>query len=98
MLFLIEYDRNRGELVTFRSFPDTSRTQADDARLELELGLSRRGLEREVVLLEAPAEEDLRRTHRRYFEGLRQLTDGQNMGVPARVSERSAGRPSAEGK
>jgi hypothetical protein len=73
MLFLIEYDRSRGLLSTFRSFDDIARREADDARLELELSLSRRGIEREVVLLEAATEDDLRRTHRRYFENLAEL-------------------------
>ena len=74
MLFLIEYDRSRGVLTTFRPFEDAARRAADDARLELELSLSRRGVEREVVLLEAATEDDLRRTHRRYFENLAELT------------------------
>jgi hypothetical protein len=39
----------------------------------MELDLNRRGVEREVVLLEAENEEALRRTHRRYFEDLAQL-------------------------
>ena len=73
MLFLIEYDRSRGLLTTFRSFDDDARRDADDARLELELSLGRRGIEREVVLLEAATEDDLRRTHRRYFENLAEL-------------------------
>jgi hypothetical protein len=74
VLFLIEYDRSRGFLATFRSFDDAARRDADDARLELELSLSRRGIEHEVVLLEAATEGDLRRTHRRYFENLAELT------------------------
>jgi hypothetical protein len=39
----------------------------------MELELNRLGIEREVVLLEADTEEALRRTHRRYFEGLAEL-------------------------
>jgi len=73
MIFLIEYDRNRGEIVTFRTFDDSERRNAEDARLELELELSRLGTEREVVILEAATEEALRRTHRRYFENLAEL-------------------------
>ena len=74
MLFLIEYNRLRGTLVTFRVFADSEREKAEDARLELELALSRRGTEHEVVLLEAASGENLRRSHRRYFEDLAALT------------------------
>lgn len=73
MLFLIEYDRNRGSIVTFAKFEDAERESAENARLEMELELNRRGVEREVVMLEAETEEALRRTHRRYFENLSEL-------------------------
>ncbi len=75
MIFLIEYDRNRGEIVTFQPFGNSERQQAEDSRLELELKLSRLGTEREVVILEAATEEALRRTHRRYFENLSELVN-----------------------
>lgn len=73
MIFLIEYDRSQGRIVTFRTFDDSARQEAEDSRLQLELDLNRRGTEREVVLLEAASEEALRRTHRRYFETLSEL-------------------------
>lgn len=73
MVFLIEYDRNRGSIVTLISFKDDERKSAESARLEMELELNRRGVEHEVVLLEAETEEALRRTHRRYFEDLSEL-------------------------
>lgn len=73
MLFLIEYDRNRGRIVKQEVFEDSERQRAEDSRLEIELALIRRGVEREVVLLEAATEEALRRTHRRYFEDLDEL-------------------------
>ena len=73
MIFLIEYDRNCGQIVSFRSFMDSERQKADDSRLIMELELNRLGKEREVVLLEAATEDDLRRTHRRYFEDLAEL-------------------------
>jgi hypothetical protein len=75
MIFQIEYDRNRGELVTLRPFDDSERQTAEDARLELELELNRLGTEHEVVILEAATEEALRRTHRRYFENLSELVN-----------------------
>ncbi len=73
MLFLIEYNRKRGQIVTFESFDDTERKKAEDARFEMELKLYRQGVEHEVVLLEAASEAAIRRTHRRYFEDLAQL-------------------------
>ena len=73
MLFLIEYDRDRGQLVSLKEFDNSERQKADDTRLELELELNRQGIEREVVILEANSKEALRRTHRRYFEDLTEL-------------------------
>ena len=73
MWFLIEYDRNKGEIVTFKTFEDNKSVVAANARLELELGLNRTGIKHEVVLLEAENEAALRRTHRRYFESLTEL-------------------------
>jgi hypothetical protein len=75
MIFLIEYYRSQGRIVTFRTFDDAARRDAEDARLQLELELNRLGTEREVVLLEAASEEALRRTHRRYFESLSELVN-----------------------
>ena len=75
MIFLIEYDRSQGRIITFRAFDDSARREAEDSRLQLELELNRRGTEREVVLLEATSEEALRRTHRRYFEDLAELVN-----------------------
>jgi hypothetical protein len=75
MIFLIEYDRPRGEIVTFKTFDASERRNAEDSRLELELELNRLGTEREIVILEAASEEALRRTHRRYFESLAELVN-----------------------
>jgi len=70
MLFLIQYDRARGSVTSMRTFDDSQRELAEDARLTLELQQNRQGLKQEVVLLEASSEDGLRYTHRRYFEGL----------------------------
>jgi hypothetical protein len=70
MLFLIEYNRNEGRIVTFEKFSDNASKIAKNARLEMELDLNRRGVEREVVLLQAVDEAALRRTHQRYFAKL----------------------------
>ncbi len=75
MIFLIEYDRTRGQIITFETFDDSERRKAEDSRFEMELELNRLGTEREVVLLEAATEEALRRTHRRYFEDLAELVN-----------------------
>ena len=75
MLFLIEYDRSRGAIITLREFDEIESKSAEQARLKMELDLNRRGIEREIVLLEAENEEALGRPHRRYFEDLAQLVN-----------------------
>jgi hypothetical protein len=75
MIFLIEYDRRQGQIVTFKTFEDSERREAEDSRLQLEVELNRLGTEREVALLEAASEKALRRTHRRYFEDLSELVN-----------------------
>lgn len=81
MIFLIEYNRSEGHIVTLRDFDDSQRREAEDSRLEIESNLNRNGVDHEVVLLEAESEDKLRLTHRRYFEDLRQILksgSGQN--------------------
>jgi len=73
MIFLIEYNRPEGRIVTFKKFKDLERHRAEKARLDLDLDLNRRGINHEVVLLEAASEDALRRTHRRYFESAREI-------------------------
>jgi predicted dinucleotide-utilizing enzyme len=73
MIFLIEYDRDRGDIVSIKSFADDERRTAEESRLRMELELNASRTEREVVLLEAASEKALRRTHRRYFENLSEL-------------------------
>jgi hypothetical protein len=75
MIFLVEYARDQGRIVTFKAFDNNDSMLAKNARLELELDLNRRGLEHEVVLLEAESEQALRRTHRRYFDTLTELVN-----------------------
>lgn len=74
MIFLIEYDRPTGNIVSRQEFPDADRADAESARLDLELDLGRKGIVREVVLLQAADEKAVRRTHRRYFETPQQLS------------------------
>jgi wyosine [tRNA(Phe)-imidazoG37] synthetase (radical SAM superfamily) len=73
MIFLIEYERARGRIVTMRAFDDSEKEVAEETRLNLELDLNAKHMSNEVVLLEAASEEALRKTHRRYFEDLSQL-------------------------
>lgn len=73
MIFLIEYNRTNGKIVTFKQFTETQRELANRSRLNLEIDLNRRGITHEVALLEASSEAALRRTHRRYFENLSSL-------------------------
>jgi hypothetical protein len=73
MIYLIQYDRRAGALVRVDEFVSTQRHDAEDARLRIELDLLRSGVAHEVVLLEASSQDELRKTHRRYFERLEQL-------------------------
>jgi len=73
MIFLIEYNRHQGRVVTLRTFDKLEQRKAEEERLEMELDLNHRGIAHEVVLFEAATEADLRRTHRRYFEDLADL-------------------------
>jgi hypothetical protein len=82
MIFLIEYDRPTGNRVTFREFAGSDHQAARDAQLEIELDLNRRGVEHEVVLLEAENESAIRRTHRRYFEDLHMLLETTTKSLP----------------
>ena len=73
MIFLIEYKRSAEELVTFRRYEESQRQQARRDQLDLELDRNRHRIENEIVILEADDEATIRRTHRRYFESMRQL-------------------------
>jgi len=75
VIFLIEYDRSKGQMVRSQAFEDAQRHEADALRLQLELELNRQKIEHEVVLLEAASEDALRQTHRRYFENLREMLE-----------------------
>jgi hypothetical protein len=70
MIFLIEYNRRQGQIVTFRAFDESARRKAEDERLEMELDLNRRGIVHKVVPFEAATEAASRRTRRRYFDDL----------------------------
>ena len=67
--------RGIGETALHGVRDEQALAKAENLRLEMELGLGRRGVDNEVVLLEAASEEALRRTHRRYFETPRQIAN-----------------------
>lgn len=73
MIFLIDYDRRSGRLITIRSFQESEQDLAESARLKIELEHNRHRINREVVILQAASMEALRRTHRRYFGDLEDL-------------------------
>jgi hypothetical protein len=68
MIFLIEYDRSAGNLVTITAYDDGERESAENAQLERELTLNRDAIHHELVLLQADDLVALLRTHRRYFQ------------------------------
>jgi hypothetical protein len=73
MLFLIQYDRRAGRIVSLERFTDEQKFMAGKARLTLEIALQRHKLNHEVVVLEAASEEALRKTHGRYFDDVEHL-------------------------
>jgi hypothetical protein len=75
MIFLVDYDRRRGVLIEFRRFSDAEKEIAERARLEREISLGQEGMDREIVILDAASEEDLRKTHQRYFKTIEQIAD-----------------------
>jgi len=81
MIFLIEYDRRRGELVTIEPFNDLDRAAAENARLSRELKLHKSGVHHEVVLLQAASEDALHETHRRYFVDITALADAETISI-----------------
>jgi hypothetical protein len=75
MIFLIHFDRRAAVLRDFRVYQDAERIRAQQERLALEISqLGATAREQEIVLLEAASEADIRKTHRRYFESLKELT------------------------
>jgi hypothetical protein len=73
MIFLIEYDRTQGELLSIKAFQDADRDFVENERLGRELTLHQKGIKREIVLLQAANEDALKETHRRYFEDIATL-------------------------
>lgn len=82
MIYLIQYDRGSGELVQLEEYAANEKQQAEEARLSVELSLLKSKISHEVVLLEATNQDELRKTHRRYFERLDQLLKPAPVATP----------------
>ncbi len=85
MIFLIEYHREQGRMITLRRFDQSQRSAAHEARLELELNRHREGVMHEIVLLEAASEDALHKTHARYFKTTAEIA--QDFISPERPTE-----------
>lgn len=68
-LYLLRYDRQRGELLSIAEFGGQDFEGANQALLAAE----KANPELEVVLLQAVSEKQLRATHSRYFGEFREL-------------------------
>jgi GNAT superfamily N-acetyltransferase len=88
MLFLIHYDRAKGRLVSIREFPETKMSDASAAKIDLEISLLGGSNRQEVVLLEADSRDDLRKTHRRYFETFEELRGDSGRGSSEKAQVR----------
>lgn len=73
MIYLIHYNRKAGHLSSIREYPERERANASQAKLELEISLLCENGDHEVVLLEAASQDELRKTHRRYFDSLEDM-------------------------
>jgi hypothetical protein len=70
MIFLLLYDRAMARLIDVREYSDSDGQRAAAERLEAELDAQARGLDLEVVALEAASIGVLKETHRSYFSDL----------------------------
>ena len=73
MIYLIQYDRAHGQLLRLQAFTAQEKGVAEEARLRMETLDLAQNQGYEVVLIEAKNQDELRTTHRRYFETLEQL-------------------------
>ena len=95
MIFLIEFNRSAGKIVRFQTFAESDKREAEQIRFGIELDLNRKGIKHDVILLDAESEEGLRRTHRRYFENFKQLTE-KKPSLQARLRANGCSVPLAE--
>jgi hypothetical protein len=78
MIFLVDYDRKKGELRLFKQFRNDQRAEAQRERLDIELSLNGSRASREVVLLEADDEQTLHQSHQRYFKTTREILESMS--------------------
>jgi hypothetical protein len=83
MIFLIDYDRKKGELRSFKHFRNDQRAEAQRERRDIELSLDGSRASREVVLLEAHDEQVLHRTRQRYFKTTQEILESMSAMVSA---------------
>jgi len=62
-------------------FDDSERTAAENKRLKRELSLHRKGVKREIVLLQAASEDALKETHGRYFADIATLAEIESRAI-----------------
>jgi len=67
MLFLIEFDRSKQQLVTYKKFDKSQLLLVQKERINLELKRLKENVMHEIVILEAKDEEFLRKYYSRYF-------------------------------
>lgn len=72
MTFLLVYDRDAGRLLEMKRFQDRRLAMRERFHAEARF-VGRREIE--IVALTADSEDELRRTHGRYFLGLAELAD-----------------------
>ena len=72
MIFLIAYDRSKGEVIEEKIYDNAEIEHANADRLRQEIRHSPdSGIE--IVILQSDSREELERTHARYFKTVRQL-------------------------
>jgi hypothetical protein len=75
MIFLVIYDRRGGQLIDFKTYEDDQVVRANADRLHSEIENATNG-DIEIVILRSDSEEQVRRTHARYFQTLKELENG----------------------
>jgi len=73
VIFLLTYDRSKGQLLDEKQYDDARIDDANQARLEAEIACgAQTGVE--VVILQSVSREELQKTHARYFKSVKELS------------------------
>jgi len=76
MIFVVAFDRTTSELLTFESFADETRTEAESLYRSLLAGtMFDLAPEVEVNMFESESEHAFHKTHARYFQTVKQTLD-----------------------